>query len=96
MSGLFFLIFQYDTYNGFAPYGPKEDILQKTSYLGFALAGLLVGFGTKLSNGCTSGHGLCGLARFSIRSLIAVSSFLATGIAISTLRHYVTLGPFSS
>lgn len=45
-----------------------------------ALAGLLVGFGTRLGSGCTSGHGVCGLARFSPRSLAAVLTFLATGM----------------
>lgn len=42
------------------------------SLTGFIIAGFLVGFGTKLANGCTSGHGLCGLARFSQRSICAV------------------------
>ena len=63
--------------------------------MGFALAGLLVGFGTKLGNGCTSGHGLCGLSRLSVRSLVAVITFLMTAIAIGTLNYYVTLGPFT-
>lgn len=45
-----------------------------------------MGFGTKLSNGCTSGHGLCGLPRFSIRSFVAVSVFLVTGIVVATLK----------
>jgi uncharacterized membrane protein YedE/YeeE len=45
-----------------------------------AVGGLLVGFGTRLGGGCTSGHGVCGLARFSPRSLIAVITFLAAGI----------------
>lgn len=44
-----------------------------------AIAGLLVGFGTSLGNGCTSGHGVCGLARFSTRSLAATLSFMAAG-----------------
>jgi uncharacterized membrane protein YedE/YeeE len=44
-------------------------------------AGLLVGFGTRMGNGCTSGHGVCGLGRLSMRSLIAVFTFMATGIA---------------
>lgn len=44
-----------------------------------ALAGLLVGFGTSLGSGCTSGHGVCGLSRFSIRSLVATLTFMATG-----------------
>lgn len=43
-------------------------------------AGLLVGFGTRLANGCTSGHGLCGVSRFSPRSLIATGTFIAAGI----------------
>jgi len=45
-----------------------------------ALAGLLVGFGTRLGSGCTSGHGVCGLARLSPRSIAAVLVFLATGM----------------
>lgn len=45
-----------------------------------AVAGLLVGLGTKIGNGCTSGHGVCGLARFSTRSLVAVIVFFATAI----------------
>lgn len=46
-----------------------------------ALAGLLVGFGTRLGNGCTSGHGVCGLARRSTRSAAAVATFIASGMA---------------
>ncbi|MDI1475699.1 YeeE/YedE thiosulfate transporter family protein [Polyangium sp. y55x31] len=42
-------------------------------------AGLLVGFGTRLGNGCTSGHGVCGLSRLSARSLAATLTFMATG-----------------
>lgn len=44
-----------------------------------ALAGLLVGAGTRLGGGCTSGHGVCGLARLSTRSLVAVVTFMITG-----------------
>jgi hypothetical protein len=47
----------------------------------FILAGLLVGFGTRLGNGCTSGHGVCGISRFSPRSLIATVTFMVTAIA---------------
>jgi len=50
--------------------------------LWIATAGLLVGLGTKIGNGCTSGHGVCGLARFSFRSLIAVFVFFATAIIV--------------
>lgn len=45
-----------------------------------AVAGLLVGFGTRLGSGCTSGHGVCGLARLSPRSLVAVLVFVGTGM----------------
>jgi uncharacterized membrane protein YedE/YeeE len=44
-----------------------------------AVAGLLVGYGTRLANGCTSGHGVCGLSRFSVRSLAATITFMVTG-----------------
>ena len=53
-------------------------------------AGLLVGFGTRLGNGCTSGHGICGLARLSKRSLAAVVAFMASGIAtVYVVRHVI-------
>ena len=50
-------------------------------------AGLLVGFGTRLGSGCTSGHGVCGISRFSGRSLVATATFIATGIATVLLVH---------
>lgn len=55
---------------------------------GLVVAGLLVGFGTRLGNGCTSGHGVCGLSRFSLRSLVNVGAFMAAGFAsVYALRH---------
>ena len=48
-------------------------------------AGLLVGFGTVWGSGCTSGHGVCGLGRLSVRSLVAVGVFMATGMLAVTL-----------
>jgi uncharacterized membrane protein YedE/YeeE len=48
-------------------------------------AGLLVGFGTVWGSGCTSGHGVCGLGRLSVRSLVAVGTFMATGMIAVTL-----------
>lgn len=60
---------------------------------GFALgwvaaAGLLVGFGTRMGGGCTSGHGVCGLGRLSLRSLIAVLTFMALGmLSAYVVRH---------
>ncbi len=54
------------------------------------VAGLLVGFGTRLANGCTSGHGVCGLARFSRRSLIAGLCFMGSGMAtVFVSRHLI-------
>jgi uncharacterized protein len=51
-------------------------------------AGLLVGFGTRLANGCTSGHGVCGLPRLSIRSIAATAIFMATAMAtVFVTRH---------
>jgi uncharacterized protein len=50
--------------------------------LGFA--GLLIGLGTGMARGCTSGHGICGLARLSLRSLIATLTFMAAGIVTAT------------
>ena len=57
--------------------------------LGLAvIGGLLVGFGTRLGSGCTSGHGICGLARLSPRSLAATAIFMACGMAsVFVLRH---------
>ena len=52
------------------------------------LAGVLVGVGTSYARGCTSGHGVCGLARFSLRSLVAVLVFLSVAIATTfVVRH---------
>ncbi|MDG0817764.1 YeeE/YedE family protein [Bdellovibrio svalbardensis] len=50
-----------------------------------AVAGLIVGFGTVLGSGCTSGHGVCGIARFSPRSLVATLVFMLVGMASATL-----------
>jgi uncharacterized membrane protein YedE/YeeE len=54
--------------------------------------GLIVGFGTRLGSGCTSGHGVCGLARFSPRSVVATATFMATGIATVAAMNALGLG----
>lgn len=55
------------------------------------LAGILVGFGTRLGSGCTSGHGVCGLARLSPRSIAAVATFLITGVAtVAAMRGFAS------
>ncbi|MFV8192869.1 YeeE/YedE family protein [Acinetobacter soli] len=54
------------------------------------IAGLLVGFGTRLGSGCTSGHGICGLSRLSLRSIMATFTFMLTGfITVYVLRHII-------
>lgn len=54
-----------------------------------AFAGLLVGFGTRLGNGCTSGHGVCGLTRFSPRSLVATMTFMGAGMfVVHLVKHF--------
>ena len=68
-----------------AAFLPEQiQIPQDHSLMALGAAGLLVGFGTRLGNGCTSGHGICGLSRFSKRSLIAVIVFMATGFITAT------------
>lgn len=58
------------------------------SWLVIAISGLLVGFGTRLGGGCTSGHGVCGLARFSPRSLVATAIFMAVAVmTVAVARH---------
>jgi uncharacterized membrane protein YedE/YeeE len=53
------------------------------------IAGLLTGFGSVWGSGCTSGHGVCGLSRLSLRSLIATITFMATGVAtVFMMRHW--------
>ena len=53
------------------------------------VAGLLVGFGTRLGNGCTSGHGVCGLARLSPRSVAATMTFMAAGFALVFIARHI-------
>jgi len=65
---------------------PAQTIQASAGIL--VLAGLLVGFGSVWGNGCTSGHGVCGLSRLSMRSLVATVTFMATGIAtVFVARH---------
>ena len=53
------------------------------------VAGLLVGFGTRLGSGCTSGHGVCGISRLSWRSVIATLTFMGAGIATVFVTHHL-------
>ena len=71
---------------GFGAFAPAA--LDATDTLRLLLAGLLVGVGTRLANGCTSGHGVCGLARLSPRSLAAVAVFMTAAFGVVfAIRH---------
>ncbi|GAC1413513.1 MAG: YeeE/YedE family protein [Vulcanimicrobiaceae bacterium] len=74
-------------------FGPSANAPQATTGLWVvAVAGLFVGAGTALGNGCTSGHGVCGLGRLSLRSLVAVATFMATAIAtVYIVRHLLVV-----
>lgn len=68
--------------------GHAPGITVAATWPTLALAGLLVGYGTRLGSGCTSGHGVCGLGRLSPRSMAAVLTFLATAAAtVFAMRH---------
>lgn len=56
------------------------------------IGGLVVGFGTRLGSGCTSGHGVCGMSRLSARSLVATASFMLTGFATVAVMNAMGLG----
>ena len=67
--------------------GPKETHITGNLAL-VVIAGLLVGVGTRLANGCTSGHGVCGISRFSVRGIAAtVAYLLAGGVSLFVFRH---------
>ena len=60
----------------------------QTGWLGMAIAGLIVGYGTRMGSGCTSGHGVCGIARLSTRSIAATITFMAFGaLTVFVIRH---------
>jgi uncharacterized membrane protein YedE/YeeE len=60
----------------------------EAGYLAIAVAGLLVGFGTRYGSGCTSGHGVCGLSRLSPRSLVSTLTFMGLGfLVVYVMRH---------
>jgi uncharacterized membrane protein YedE/YeeE len=70
--------------------GPLPAIEINAGYPVLICAGLLVGIGTRYGSGCTSGHGVCGLSRFSPRSLVATLSFMAAGfITVYIVRHII-------
>ena len=73
---------------GFAAPLPSVQIDATTTTL--AVAGLLVGVGTRYGSGCTSGHGVCGLSRLSLRSMVATASFMLAGfVTVFIVRHLI-------
>lgn len=71
-------------------FSPLPAIRIDAGWAGLLVAGLLVGVGVRMGNGCTSGHGVCGLSRFSARSLVNVLAFMGAGIAtVFVLRHVI-------
>ncbi len=74
------------------PYASNAQNLTFQPVVPTIIGGLLVGFGTALSHGCTSGHGVCGIARFSMRSVAATITFLVVAIVTVTIAHHVMGG----
>jgi len=72
--------------------GLMPEIEIDGSPLQLIVAGLLVGFGTNLGSGCTSGHGVCGIARLSPRSITATLTFMATGVLTVWVMHHSGIG----
>ena len=74
----------------FGIFGQVPVVAISSNMVLLGIAGILVGFGSVLGNGCTSGHGVCGISRLSGRSIIATVTFMATGAAtVFILRHVV-------
>ncbi len=73
---------------GFAPSPTAtEPLVAELGTPLLILGGLLVGLGTRLGSGCTSGHGVCGISRLSPRSMVATITFVGVGMLIATLVH---------
>ncbi|MFW2036310.1 YeeE/YedE family protein [Acinetobacter junii] len=81
LSGLFIIPFIYQLF-------VEPEIVIKSSPIGLIIAGILVGFGARLGSGCTSGHGICGMSRLSVRSIVATVTFMLAGIVtVFVIRH---------
>jgi len=72
----------------YSQFSALPEITLDTGWLTLLIAGLLVGIGTRLGSGCTSGHGVCGLARMSPRSIVATVAFMSSGfLTVYVIRH---------
>ncbi|WP_082151234.1 YeeE/YedE family protein [Vibrio coralliirubri] len=74
------------------PTGYQLPQLEKINFAVVIIAGLLVGFGTKVANGCTSGHGIVGMARLSKRSIVATCVFMGVAMATVLVKNMIGLG----
>lgn len=78
---------------GFLMHGLRPDFFVNLSGRGLAIvtvAGVLVGYGTVMGSGCTSGHGVCGISRFSVRSVIATITFMFFGfLVVQVVRYFL-------
>ena len=70
-------------------FAPLPELIISASMNKLIIAGLLVGFGTRMGTGCTSGHGICGLSRLSLRSFVATMSFMLSGFVVCYLFLHV-------
>ena len=70
-------------------FNKEINIIISNSFILLIAAGLLVGFGTRISGGCTSGHGISGISRFSLRSIIATITFMIVGIVTVLIKNYL-------
>ncbi|WP_114635315.1 YeeE/YedE family protein [Vibrio splendidus] len=74
------------------PTGYQLPQLEEINFAAVIIAGLLVGFGTKMANGCTSGHGIVGMARLSKRSIVATCVFMGVAMATVLVKNLIGLG----
>nr|WP_052879553.1 YeeE/YedE family protein [Vibrio coralliirubri] len=74
------------------PTGYQLPQLEEINFAVVIIAGLLVGFGTKVANGCTSGHGIVGMARLSKRSIVATCVFMGVAMATVLVKNMIGLG----
>ena len=65
------------------------NITISNSFISLIFAGLLVGIGTRISGGCTSGHGISGIGRFSLRSIVATITFMIVGILTVLIKNFL-------
>lgn len=85
------LHFLIGTETSWYTFPPAESSVSGLGWPGFVIGGFLVGLGTKMANGCTSGHGICGMPRWSLRSWLAVPTFLSFAIGTANILYYAKL-----